>query len=271
MPLKLAFAFLLFLGFSCSLLADNQDVVPLVEIVAPDTGFCTNQSSINIAVWFSAYKEQNGKSIGNVQTVELLLNGTIIATYQNPPNVKTGGANFPVTLSTLPEGTLSFQAYAYQGNKKAGLKGVSKIVTVTIDRTPPTISISPANGFILNTATPLVTVQYADALCGVNTASLIVRINGIDRTALFTVTPSQASYQLTSEMALQGGENTNTASISDKAGNVANASSTFIVRTLPPTHVGPPDGFPLTFNNAPPCCTSLARVCLAISIYSNRH
>ena len=223
----------------------NQEVTPQVEILSPQTGSCTNQNSLNVAVWFSAYKDQSGKPAGNVHTVKLLANGQVAGTYQNPPQVKSGGANFTIDLSQLPEGNLTLQAIAFQGNEKAELKGTSVAVVVTIDRTAPTINITPANGEVLNTATPLIQVRYSDALCGIQTASLNVKINGIDRTSLFTEGASEATCQLSEENALPSGENVIIAKIADKAGNEASITSTFTVETTPPgppTQLGIPEG-----------------------------
>lgn len=233
--------------FTLSVLAKNQDVVPKVEILSPISGTATNQNSIDVAVWFSAYKEQNGKSVGNVHTVKLLLNGQVVGTYQNPPNIKSGGVNLTVNLAGLPEGPAILQAIAFQGNENAGHQGNSNVVTIIIDRTNPTVSIIPANGEVLTTNTPIVKVQYSDTIAGVNTTTLHVLINGVDRTALFTVTGSEATLLLTQDTALVSGENTIVASITDKAGNQGQVTSTFTVGIAPPARLTVPEFWPTEF------------------------
>jgi hypothetical protein len=100
--------------------AQPANPLPQIEILSPQAGYATNQNQLPVAVWFSAYKDKNGKPVGNVHTVKLLLNGQVVGTYQNPPQVKSGGTNFMVDISALPEGTATLVAQAFQGNEKAG-------------------------------------------------------------------------------------------------------------------------------------------------------
>jgi hypothetical protein len=108
--------------------AQPANPLPQVEILSPQAGYATNQGQLSVAVWFSAYKDKNGKPVGNVHTVKLLLNGQVVATYQNPPQVKSGGTNFTVDISVLPEGTATLVAQAFQGNEKAGLMAATPLM-----------------------------------------------------------------------------------------------------------------------------------------------
>lgn len=93
------------------------------------------------------------------------------------------------------------------------------------DTTPPVITITPANGSVVNTTTPLVTITYDDPGSGVDLTTYKTKLDGIEYASLFTVTPTQATYV----WPVSGGQHTIEASIKDKKGNLAQATSTFTV------------------------------------------
>jgi PKD repeat protein len=96
---------------------------------------------------------------------------------------------------------------------------------------PPDITITnPPDGDTIETKTPNVTISYSDIGSGLDLSSFNVIINGVDRTSDFTVNPGGASHQLTDE--LPQGPNTITASISDRVGNSASATSNFTVNAF---------------------------------------
>jgi hypothetical protein len=73
------------------------------------------------------------------------------------------------------------------------------------------------------------------AASGVDTSTLRVFIDDVDRTPLFTVRPDDASVELPDTLALAAGEHTVRTTISDRAGNSATGTSTFVVDATPPT------------------------------------
>jgi RHS repeat-associated protein len=97
------------------------------------------------------------------------------------------------------------------------------VVTGT-DTTPPTLTLTPADGTLTTTQTPVLTASYSDA-SGINTASFKAILDGTDVTALFTVSPTQAT--LTPSAPLADGFHTLAIQIADTVGNVAQASSVF--------------------------------------------
>ena len=114
------------------------------------------------------------------------------------------------------------------------------------DTTPPVVTITPSNGSIVNTTTPLVTITYDDPGSGIDLTTYKTKLDGIDYTNLFTVTPTQATYV----WPVGGGQHTIEASIKDKKGNLATATSTFTVsafRALPEA-VPTSGSVPLTVN-----------------------
>ncbi|HTC93758.1 MAG TPA: Ig-like domain repeat protein, partial [Terriglobales bacterium] len=110
------------------------------------------------------------------------------------------------------------------------------------DHTSPQITVmAPAPGSTVNTATPHLAVQYADlvgngepAASGVNTSTLAVTLDGVDRTSLFTKTATGATADLPQSLALTAGAHTLAASVQDFAGNTGHTSAQFTVSLQPP-------------------------------------
>ncbi|HEX4605389.1 MAG TPA: Ig-like domain-containing protein, partial [Candidatus Angelobacter sp.] len=111
------------------------------------------------------------------------------------------------------------------------------------DHTAPQLAITaPANGASVNTATPHLAVSYNDvrgasepAASGVNTETLQILLDGVDRTSLFTKRPTDATADVPSSLALSAGPHTLTATIKDNAANTAQAVSQFQVDLTPIT------------------------------------
>lgn len=103
---------------------------------------------------------------------------------------------------------------------------------------PPTIAIvEPANGSVITTKAPEILIGFSDAASGIEVSSFKILINGTDRTSLFKVTPSGASFQVPpaddspGSRVIVEGQNLIVASVKNKAGLSATASSAFIVDT----------------------------------------
>jgi hypothetical protein len=140
------------------------------------------------------------------------------------------------TSATATATNLSNAAHTLVATIKdlAGNVGTVQI-TFYVDTTVPSVTVSnPAPNAIVSTHTPQVSVAYAD-VGGVNTSTLKVLVNGVDRTGLFSIGPSIATAQLSGAASLADGSNTITAQISNNAGTVGSATSTFVVDTTPPT------------------------------------
>ncbi|MBU1053426.1 MAG: PKD domain-containing protein [Proteobacteria bacterium] len=101
------------------------------------------------------------------------------------------------------------------------------------ESTPPTINITnPVDGAFLNTITPLITVIFSDADSGIDKSTFYAQINGTDMTNAFTVTETDASYQIASSLPLPVGSNSLTVKVSDLVGNEAIETSNFTVGIL---------------------------------------
>lgn len=144
----------------------------------------------------------------------------------------------PVTLQL--DNTIEVEVRAKPG-------GVLIIHIVGTDNEAPSIQIvQPPDGSVINETRPQIVVTYTDTVSGIDATSFYAEINGTDSTNLFTVTTSQATYQVTTD--LPAGDNVITVSINDNAGNSVSATSNFTiagVRAIPGAH--PTSGYaPLT-------------------------
>lgn len=118
--------------------------------------------------------------------------------------------------------------WVFSNPKRLRFSYTIKIFLVSTDSDPPTALITnPPNNAVISNTSPLITIEYHDELSGINTDSFQASINGSSATALFSVTESNASYQLTSPLAQ--GTHKISASISDAQGNTATVESNFTV------------------------------------------
>src|SRR5579864_1696604 len=112
--------------------------VDQVSITSPASGTATNQSKVDVTVSFST--DLSGQGGGNVTTVQLLVNGVIVAAFDNPPEIKSGTHLFPsVDLSSFANtgAGASLVARAFHGNVNAGHFVDSVPVTFIVDTIPP--------------------------------------------------------------------------------------------------------------------------------------
>jgi PKD repeat protein/flagellar hook assembly protein FlgD len=137
------------------------------------------------------------------------------------------------TLNEAVPTTLSFRvSVAYKGQLKRVLSDPATLTVIGQDKTPPTLSLNPANGTTVNTTAPLIEIGYTDDSSGVDLTSLAIRMDGVERTALFQVTATKATYLAP----LAGGQHLLEVALKDKAGNQAQAMSRFTIssfRSLP--------------------------------------
>ncbi|OGV79391.1 MAG: hypothetical protein A3K18_10145 [Lentisphaerae bacterium RIFOXYA12_64_32] len=92
----------------------------------------------------------------------------------------------------------------------------------TIDLTPPAISnLAPADGGEVEGLTPTITADFADALAGIDQASVTLTVDGVDVTAQATVDASVVSFS--SVLPMAPGDHTVSLTVFDQAGNEAGA------------------------------------------------
>ncbi len=114
-------------------LSKNPDVAPKVSITSPQDGATVSEDTLNVVVSFGP--KEKGK--GNVRYIELGLDGLLAAEYENPANIKEGTHTFSIDIKDLSLGEHFLQAFAYLAEKRAGHKGVSEVITFTLEPLPP--------------------------------------------------------------------------------------------------------------------------------------
>lgn len=124
----------------------------------------------------------------------------------------------PVTLTATIED--------FEGNLS---DTVSVSFTVLSDGTPPSLAfLNPLDGGTVNTRHPEFRLAFDDGTgSGIDVASFRLTLNGTDVTASAVVTPTGATY--TTASPLPSGDNTATARIADRAGNVQTAAIRFTI------------------------------------------
>lgn len=152
-------AFLALLVATAIASAAPAQPLPSVEISWPAPGTATNADMLAVTVRFAA--------AGNVHAVALELDGREVGRAANPPRLKSGSIGFTAPLAGAGEGLHRLQAFAFQGDERAGLRGASARVPLLLDRTPPLLSLDVANGTFAAEPRIVLHGSVSDALSGV--------------------------------------------------------------------------------------------------------
>jgi hypothetical protein len=116
-----------------------------VAITSPTDGTALNQSSVDVTVAFSASTGGNGAG-GNVKVIQLLANQQLLATFNNPPQIKSGTHTFTqVDLSAFVGQAVALVARAFQGNANNNNFTDSPVVNVSVEVAPATLGVSKAS------------------------------------------------------------------------------------------------------------------------------
>ena len=191
---------------------------PELVIVSPGGG--SHQGSANVEVVLQ-YRDSQALDIASL---EATIDGTPAALAIGPD----GASGW---VGPLSDGA---HRLAARVRDRAG-NGGSAESAFRVDTRAPALQIAqPAAGALLNTRTPDLLVAYGDA-DGIDTASLRVSLNGVDRTSLFTIGPDAAWATLPAGLALGDGVNRVAATVKDLTGNETSAASEFLVDTEGPT------------------------------------
>ncbi len=179
-------------------------------------------------------KVENGAPDGShrVSSATLWVNGQEVA---GPDDFSQHVSGFSRGVSLTPQTTLKVKLASAPGSyltiSLCGQGGDATSPRLTWSEPPP----------LVGTPTPRLAVSYEDvkgpddgAASGVDTSTLAVTLDGVDRTALFTKGPSEASADVPADLALAEGPHALKATIRDLAGNVASAETPFTVDATGP-------------------------------------
>lgn len=183
---------------------------------------------------------QNGEADGShrISSATIKVNGTQVA---GPSDFNQNVAGFSRSVTLTPQTVLEVRLTSPPGSYLyISFCGLPAAPT---DSTPPQLSVTqPAPGSTIGAATPHLRLHYVDLLgagetgaSGVDLATLVVTLDGIDRTSLFSRGAEDANADLPQALALAEGSHTVAATISDNAGNIGTATAAFSVDTQAPT------------------------------------
>jgi hypothetical protein len=179
---------------------------------------------------------ENGDAVTGqhrVSSATIAVNNATIATQSDfSQQVASLDRNITLAASNAMTVTLASQPASFL---RIGIFGTSA------DRTAPLLRVlAPLAGTTTNDKTPRIVIGYSDpagasepAASGVDPSTLVVLLDNVDRTALFTRRSDEASAELAT--ALPDGVHELKVSLRDKAGNPAQALSQFRVDSAAPS------------------------------------
>jgi hypothetical protein len=173
---------------------------------------------------------------------EIAINGQVVVSKSD---FRDHDPSFDTTVTLTTHSTLTV---TLRGKPNCFI--VVSILGRTVDRTPPQLSmVAPAANTVIASHTPALVVSYSDpagtgGASGVDVNTLLVRVDGIDRTGLCARGASKETAQLPTARALRNNGQSIAATIADRAGNSVTASSAFTVDGTAPTiqMIDPPAG-----------------------------
>ena len=200
----------------------------------------TYTTTVQVPAWVSSpfnLHIQSGEADGShrVSSATITVNNVQVAgTSDFNQTVFTLDRSVTLTPTTTMVVTLASKPGSYL---RINLGGQSH------DHTPPLLTIAaPVTNSAINTPQAHLDLHYQDlpgagetAASGVNTTTLQVLLDGVDRTSLFVKRSDEATADLPPSLALSPGPHTLSASIKDNAGNTAQATSQFQLDVTPPT------------------------------------
>lgn len=166
---------------------------------------------------------------GAGQTVVATLNGQqYIGVVQNDGSWSvTLPAGAMESLPSAP-GTITIDVKDAAGNTS------SETIAFNVDKTPPTVTVSPLNGSDVLNAANVQSGQTVNINASGDTASVVVTLNGVPHAATLTGGVWQAQLSATELGALPNGVTSYTVTATDNAGNTTTVTRTVTLDTLAP-------------------------------------
>jgi hypothetical protein len=195
--------------------------------------------TISVPAWVASPFElsvQNGETDGRnrVSSAWIYVNGQQVA---SPSDFGQNDSGFDKSVNLTATTTLKVVLASKPGSYLTlNLCGRGR------DHTPPRVTwTAPVPGSTINDTTPMLRVSYQDLTgsgepnpSGVDLASLVITLDNVNRTSLFTKRATDASAELPANLALGPGTHRLKATIEDAAGNVGEGVADFVVdSTLP--------------------------------------
>jgi hypothetical protein len=214
---------------------------PTMEMASPREGSFTNDPTPEI--WLrtadpipaSGIGPAAGVSSASIRVFLLSTDPAVPDTDLTPLLTIDASESRGEFTTALPDGTHRLRAVArdHAGNE------AEITVGFVVDTTAPTVAIDqPQNATFLPTAEPTIVLLYSDERSGIDPDLTQVKVDGIERAASLTLTPTGATLTLSSVLGLSlaDGPHQIEARVVDQAGNAMEAAPvTFGVDTVAPT------------------------------------
>jgi hypothetical protein len=206
-----------------------------VDVVGPVISALVPANAATISNNRPAISAQYADAGAGVDTTKTVFTVDGVNVTAQATATATGISYTPATALASGARTVVLKVFDKAGNTSQSTWTFTVSAVVT-DTTPPTISGQAPNGLNLNSATPVISAQYADTGTGVDTTKVTLLVDGTNVTAQATVSTTGVTY--TPATALANGNHTVQLNIADKANNPAQATWSFTVDTQVPTISG---------------------------------
>ena len=194
---------------------------PALAIVNPAAASTVGSSVIRVAV---AHSDEQSLDLASLQVA---VDGVAVTVTPSEDGATSSGDS-----QTLADGPHSVTATIK--DKAGNATGAS--TSFAVDTDLPVVELTePAAGANLAITQPRIAIAFRDTQ-GVNLESRKFLVNGVDQTALFTLTDNASPAVLAAgALTLPEGTNTITAEIADLGGNTGRLAATFLVDVTAPT------------------------------------
>ncbi|HEX9983135.1 MAG TPA: Ig-like domain-containing protein [Thermoanaerobaculia bacterium] len=191
--------------------------VPVIKVIEPPAAANLKSAKPPVAI---TYADNEGVVTDSLKV-------TINNTDQTSLFTKTATGATGTVATTLPEGQNTIAAEIKDPTNNIG----STTSTFLVDTIVPTAQITTPAARV-NTATPVVTVDYADAGSGIDPDTLTLKVDNTTTPAILAPGPDSASGALTTP--LTDGSHNVQIDLADRAGNPVTATKSFVVDTKAP-------------------------------------
>jgi hypothetical protein len=195
---------------------------PVLLITSPSMATVLGNASPPLAVSYT-----DATSGVDLASLHIVLDGTDLTA-----SCQVAAAAASCTPPPLQAGAHSLGASVR--DRAGNQANASLAFQLVLDTTPPILSnVTPGDGSVLATATPVVSAAFSDPDSGIDPTTVRVIVDGVDQTAAALV--SNVNTFFTPASPLAEGRHSATISVSDSAGNQAQSTVHFTVDTVPPT------------------------------------
>lgn len=193
---------------------------PSTSITAPAGGLVTKNPQVDLAATVS---DAGGAGV-LLSSVVVKLDGSPVAAA-----VTVSGPN--AVQVTFSSGALSGGQHTYtvDAQDRSGNAAATASSAFTVDLAPPVLVLSPAEGSRVQGPKPSLTATYSDAIAGVELSTFKATLDGADVAAGFVKGPASATF--TPATAIADGPHILRVELADRVGNLAQASTLFIVES----------------------------------------